>query len=101
MSFAVQFGPNAERDFLRAQAYYDQVAPHQTDRFIASVFAASRVLADHPEIGRPLREDARRWHVGAFPYELWYRVDAEARAIRVIALVGDTQDAERLSDRFA
>ena len=62
MSFAVQFGPNAERDFLRAQAYYDQVAPHQTDRFIASVFAASRVLADHPEIGRPLREDARRWH---------------------------------------
>ncbi|MFZ2963486.1 MAG: hypothetical protein WA006_02250 [Rhodoglobus sp.] len=37
MTFAVRFSPNAERDFLRAQAYYDKIAPHQTDRFVAEV----------------------------------------------------------------
>lgn len=67
VTFAVQFSPNAERDFLRAQSYYDEVAPNQTDRFIATVFVAARVLINHHDIGRIVSGDVRRWHIDAFP----------------------------------
>ncbi len=63
MTFAVQFSPKAERDFLRAQSYYDEVAPHQTDRFVAMVFAAARILIHHHEIGRVVAGDVQRWHI--------------------------------------
>lgn len=100
MTFAVGFSANAERDFLRAQAHYDEVAPHETDRFIAEVFAAARVLVDHPELGRPLRRDARRWHVSVFPHQLWYRMNRDTRSVRIIAVVGDAQDHQRFDDRL-
>lgn len=101
MTFAVQFSPNAERDFLRAQAYYDEVTPDQTDRFIATVFAAARVLIRHHEIGRVVAGDVRRWHVDAFPYQLWYRVREGARVVKVIAIVGDAQDHDRYAERLS
>lgn len=100
MTFAVRFSPNAERDFLRAQAYCDKIAPHQTDRFVAEVFAAARVMINHHEIGRVVSGDVRRWHVDVFPYQLWYRLSQEARAVRVIAVVGDAQDQEQFADRL-
>ena len=100
MTFAVQFSPNAERDFLRAQTSYDEVAPDQTDRFIATVFAATRVLSRHHEIGRVVSGDVRRRHIDVFPYQLWYRVGRQARVVRVIAVVGDARDRDRFADRL-
>lgn len=100
MTFALQFSPNAERDFLRAQSYYDEVAPVQTDRFVAEVFAAARVLIHHHEIGRIVSGDVRRWHIDVFRYQLWYRVGQEARVVRVIAIAGDAQDHDRFAERL-
>jgi plasmid stabilization system protein ParE len=100
LTFTVRFSSNAERDFLRAQTYYDEVAPHQTDRFVAEVFSAARVLVDHIEIGRVISGDVRRWQLGVFPYQLWYRVNHERVVVRIIAVVGDAQDHQRFADRL-
>ena len=100
MTFTARFSPNAERDFLRAQIYYDEVAPHQTDRFVAEVFAATRILADHIEIGRAVNGDVRSWRLDVFPYQLWYRVNREARVVRIVAIVGEAQDQTRFGDRL-
>lgn len=101
MTFTVRFSPNAERDFLLAQSYYDKAAPHQTDRFVAEVFSAARVLITHHEIGRVISGDVRRWHVDVFPYQLWYRVGLGTRSVRIIAVVGDAQDHQQFADRIA
>lgn len=98
MTFSVRFSPNSERDFLRAQAYYDNVAPHQTDRFIEATLAAARLLADRPEIGRMIQGEVRRWHLEVFPYQLWYRIDADVSIVRIIAVVGDSQDHVAAAD---
>lgn len=100
MTFAVRFSPHAERDFRRAQAYYDEVAPHETDRFIANIFAAARVLAAHPELGRIVDRGARRWHLQTFPYQLWYRVSPEAREVRIIAVINDAQERQQFEGRL-
>lgn len=44
--------------------------------------------------------EVRRWYVGVFPYQLWYRVSQEARVVRVIAVVSDSQDREQFVDRL-
>lgn len=100
MTFTVRFSPNAQRDFLRAQDYYDEVAPDQTDRFIAEVFAAARVLAEHVDIGRMMTDEVRRWPLHVFPFQLWYRVNYAAHDVRIVAVVGDAQDHARLTDRL-
>lgn len=100
MTFTARFSSNAERDFLRVQTYYDEVAPHQTDRFVAEVFSAARLLVDHIEIGRVINDDVRRWQLGVFPYQLWYRVNQEMRVVRIIAVVGDAQDHRQFADRL-
>ncbi len=100
MTFSARVSSNAERDFLREQTYYDEVAPHQTGRFVAEVFTAARLLVDHIEIGGVISADVRRWQLGVFPCQLWYRVNQQTRVVRIIAVVGDAQDRQRFADRL-
>lgn len=92
----VRFSPNAERHFWRAQAYFDEHAPHETERFIDATFAAARQLGTHPWIGRVLQSDVRYWHVDGFPVQLWYRVNVDLGVVRVLAVVSDRQDRNGL-----
>ena len=92
MSYQVRLSPNARRDRDRIVAYYDEPERLQGDRFLDDFFATARLLADAPDIGRLIRADVRRWHLRVFPYQLWYRVTHQMKLVRVIAVVGDSQD---------
>lgn len=59
MTFAVSLGADAQRDFYRAQAYYDAEAPHETERFVGEFFATARRLTDFPYSSPELRRGAR------------------------------------------
>lgn len=100
MTFAVSLRADAQRDFYRALAYYDAEAPHETERFVNEFFAVARRLTDFPYSSPELRRGARRASLRVFPYQLWYRVNDEARVVEIIAVFHHRQDAERLKDRF-
>lgn len=100
MTFAVSLGADAQRDFYRAQAYYDAEAPHETERFADEFFATARRLTDFPYSSPELRRGARRANLRVFPYQLWYRVHDDTSVVEIIAVLHHRQDSEQLNDRF-
>lgn len=99
MTFAASLSGDAQRDFYRAQAHYDAEAPEQTDRFVDEFFAASRRLQDFPYSAPVIRGTVRRVSLRVFPYQVWYRVQDEAKAIEIIAVLHYRQDPTRLDKR--
>ncbi|GHF12556.1 type II toxin-antitoxin system RelE/ParE family toxin [Pseudolysinimonas yzui] len=100
MTFAISLSGNAQRDFHRAQAYYDAEAPEQTHRFIDEFFATTRLVQDYPHSAPAVRGSARRVSMRIFPYQLWYRIRAEAEVIEVIAVLHHRQDPARIGERL-
>lgn len=100
MTFAVRLHANAQRDFYRAQAYYDAEAPDQTERFIAEFFATAGRLAEFPYSAPELHGGVRRANLQAFPYQLWYRLYDDARAVEVVAVLHHRQDMAEFGDRL-
>ncbi len=101
MNFLVRLSPNARRDRDRIVAYYDDPERLQGDRFLDDFYRTARLLEKHPGIGRIVGGDVRRWHLGIFPHQLWYRVDPDTTTVRVIAVVADAQDHRPFADRLA
>ncbi|MDR1428627.1 MAG: type II toxin-antitoxin system RelE/ParE family toxin [Bifidobacteriaceae bacterium] len=89
---------DARRDFYRARAYYDQEAPHQTDRFVDEFFATAGRLSEFPHSSPELHDGARRANLHIFPYELWYRVHNEAGIVEILALLHHRQDPDGFAD---
>ena len=52
MTFAVSLNADAQRDFYRAQAYYDAEAPHETARSVVEFFTTARRRAGGAELAR-------------------------------------------------
>lgn len=100
MSYLVRLSPNARRDRDRIVAYYDDPDRLQGDRFLDDFFTTARLLEEVPYVGRVVSADVRRWRLKSFPYQIWYRVSGDLRLVRVIAVVGDSQDARAFRDRI-
>lgn len=100
MTFAVSLSANAQRDFYRAQKYYDAEAPEQSERFVDEFFATTRRLQDFPYSAPAVRGAARRVSLHVFPYQLWYRVRDEQEAIEIIAVLHHRQDSAQLEDQL-
>ena len=96
----VRLTPSARRDFSLVQAYYDEVAPEQTARFIKEFFTVTRRLEDFPYAGPIRRRTARRLSLRVFPYHLWYRVDDQTRKVEVLAVLHHRQSFALLDDRL-
>lgn len=100
MTFAVSLSVNARRDFDRAQAYYEAEAPEQIDRFIDEFFTTTRLVQDFPHSAPAVRGSARRASLRVFPYQVWYRIRADADVIEVIAVLHHRQNPERIAERL-
>lgn len=100
MNDKVRLSPDARRDFYLVQAYYDEHAPEQTERFIAEFFSVTRRLEDYPYAGPVRRRTARRLSLRVFPYHLWYRVDDQTQTVEIIAVLHHRQSFALLDDRL-
>lgn len=100
MTYRVRLAPNARRDRDDALAWYDAEAPDQSERFIDEFYAAARRLEDFPHSGPVVHRGVRRVTLHVFPYQLWYRVNDEARVVELIAVLHHRQDPARVGDRL-
>lgn len=101
MSYRVRLSPNARRDRDRIVAYYDDPERLQGDRFLDDFFATAHLLEGTPDIGRVISGDVRRWHLKVFRYQIWYRVTHDLKLVRIIAVVGDSQDEQSFQARLS
>ncbi|WP_448070754.1 type II toxin-antitoxin system RelE/ParE family toxin [Georgenia yuyongxinii] len=81
MTYRVRLAPNARQDRDDALAWYDAEAPDQSERFIDELYATARRLEDFPHSGKVVHRGVRRVTLHVFPYQLWYRVNDEARVV--------------------
>jgi plasmid stabilization system protein ParE len=65
----------AQADVRRAARFYAGEAPGLGAEFIAEIGRAFDRLAQHPEIGAPLRQGARKLLLRRFPFLVIYRVE--------------------------
>lgn len=100
MTFDVHLSADAQRDFYRAQTYYDVEAPEQTERFIGDFFATSRRLSDFPYSAPVVHGSARRVSLRVFPYQLWYRVLDAISTVQIIAVLHHRQDPAQLKQQL-
>ncbi|MVT25927.1 hypothetical protein GNZ21_06070 [Nesterenkonia alkaliphila] len=77
-----------------AFAWYSEHAPYQLGRFEAEITEAEHVLRENPLAFRRLAEDARRYVLRIFLYQIWYAVDERRREVDIIALFHTRRDQE-------
>lgn len=100
MTYRVRLAPNARQDRDDALAWYDAEAPDQSERFIDELYATARRLEDFPHSGKVVHRGVRRVTLHVFPYQLWYRVNDEARVVELIAVLHHRRDPARVDDRL-
>ncbi len=69
-----EFLPEAQAEFGRAVAYYDQCGLGLGDEFVAEVEAAIRRILDYPHAWSEYHHGTRRCLTRRFPYGVVYQV---------------------------
>lgn len=75
----------AARDLRRAVEFYSHERPGLGAEFMREFEEASELLANHPEIGSPIRGGIRKLLLKRFPYMLIYRSEPERVLILAVA----------------
>ena len=99
MTFHVRILPNARRDSVRIEAYFDAEAPSQTERFLEQLVATLDWITEHATV--PAVDDLGLRHVSLkiFRYHLWYRVLAGSNIVQVVAVLHQSRDPEEIARR--
>ncbi len=79
------FHPAARDEFVAAAEYYSTAVSGLGDRFLVAVRRASQLVLAHPEAGGRRDGDVRRMLISGFPYDLVYRVRADALEVLALA----------------
>lgn len=83
------WSPLALRDVQRLHRFLADKNPNAAQRAVMAIRAGVKVLADHPEIGRPLEDmdpEYREWPIdfGDSGYIALYRYDGETALILAV-----------------
>ena len=85
MKMRIVFSPEARREFLEAERYYNRQTPGLGDEFRAEIKAALPRIKDWP-LSCPLElGDIRRLTLSRFPYKLLYSVEDDHIYIIAVA----------------
>ena len=99
MTWNLVFSPLAVQDIRQAASYYQDVAPHQVERFLDNVQAVTEDLARHPYFSTSHPNGLRRHSVKAFPYGVWIDVDETTETVSVLGVVHNRRDPRIIDER--
>ena len=87
MSYTVRLLANAQRDLAEIEAYYDEHAPHETERCLDSIETALDWIADFAHQPPVSRFGLRHVSTETFRYYVWYRLFEVERFVQVVAVL--------------
>ena len=79
------FHPEADEEFLKAVAYYEECDPGLGIDFSREVFTAIHNAVDYPRLWPEIEKDIRRCLVHRFPYGVLYSI--ELNSVFVLAVM--------------
>ena len=90
MSYKIRVSPTAAAQIRAAAKWWKQNRDKAPEAFGDELDAAYRVIAEVPNAGEPIEHTTirglRRVLLGRVQYQLYYRVDTEARTLNVLAV---------------
>jgi hypothetical protein len=95
MSFS--FHPDAEKEFLEAIDYYEEIETGLGYDFALEVYSAVRISNEYPEAWALLEDEIRRTLVRRFPYGILY--SKEEDGIFILAVMNLHRDPEYWKER--
>ncbi|MCC7128046.1 MAG: type II toxin-antitoxin system RelE/ParE family toxin [Microbacteriaceae bacterium] len=99
MKYTVRLLANAQRDLAEVEAYYEEHAPHETDRCLDAIEAALDWIAMYAHQPAESRFGLRHVSVDTFHYAIWYRLFEQERYAQVIAVLHHRRGEDALSER--
>lgn len=99
MTWSVVVREAAQTDIAAAVAWYESEAPDEVARFSREFDSTIERIAAHPLVPTPFVQEFRRMVLRAFPYQVWYAVDADREVIEVVAVVHHRQEPKRFEER--
>ena len=100
MTYSISVRGRAERDIEEKVEWYRTRAPEQVLRFLGEIDAVKVLIRDSPGLYPAPYRSTHRAPLSTFPHFLWYRVDHNARHIRVLAVSHHRQDPDRIRRRL-
>lgn len=99
MNYSVRLLTNAQRDIADIEAYYDEHAPHETERCLDAIDASLTWIESYAH-QRPVRRfGLRQVSTKTFKYYIWYRLFDEERFVQVIAILHHRRGDDALAER--
>lgn len=74
VTYTVRLLANAQRDLADIEGYYDENAPHETERCLAAIEAVLDWIEEHAPQPPARRFGLRQVSTETFRYSVWYRV---------------------------
>lgn len=99
MSYTVRLLGNAQRDLADIEAYYDEHAPHETERCLDAIEAALDWIADYAHQPTVSRFGLRHVSTETFRYYVWYRLFEQERFVQVLAVLHHRRGDDALAER--
>ena len=88
----------AEKDLREAADFLEDQSAGLDRRLFADVERTVQRVIDHPHIGPPVGNGARKIRLRDFPYDLIYRIDASS--LFIVAVAHHRRDPEQWRDRL-
>ena len=100
MSYTVRLLANAQRDLADIEAYYDEHAPHETERCLDAIEAALDWIAAYAHRPTESRLGPRHVSTETFRYDVWYRLFEQERFVQVVAVLHHRRRDDALTERM-
>lgn len=99
MSYTVRLLVNAQRDLADIQAYYDELAPHETERCLDAIDEVLDWIGDYAHQPPASRYGLRHVSTETFRYYVWYRLFEAERYVQVVAVLHHRRGDNALTER--
>lgn len=99
VSYTVRLLANAQRDLANIEAYYDEHAPHETERCLDAIEAALDWIAAYAHQPAESRFGLRHVSTETFRYYVWYRLFEQERFAQVVAVLHHRRGDDALAER--
>ncbi len=95
-----EFHPEALAEYKEAAVWYEERRSRLGIEFIDAVETAISAILESPCKHRPVGDGVRVFRLKRFPYYVFYRHDAEADHIRIVAVMHQKRRPEYWRERL-
>lgn len=100
MNYEIRLLAGAQRDIVDIEAYFDEKAPHQTERCLDAIESTLDWISEYAHQQRIRRLGLRFASTQTFRYHVWYRLFEAERFVQIVAILHHRRGDDALAERM-